>query len=77
MNPDFIMRWLKTSRKGDQVIYHIGHLIADRERSLNASTITRTAELLRAAQESGRVALTQRKVKDDQYEYMAERTGVA
>jgi hypothetical protein len=77
MTPTAIHEWLKKACPGDRVTYHTGHLISDRERHLNGRSIAAVADILRAAQEGGRVALTQRRIADDLYQYVAERTGVA
>lgn len=62
-------KWLRKARKGEVYVYHTGHLARDREKSV---PVDQAAQEAWDAAESGKVLLTQRKVKRG-YEYVATR----
>ncbi len=82
---DNFYQWLKVAKAGDVCIYHTGLLMADRMKrqwsdngTLQGHKLDRTLEDLRKAVLTAAahkdVLLTQRKISDGLYEYLATRT---
>ena len=61
---------VKRALPGEQIVYHVGNLVIDRERAGDFFTIHLTATAAWRAMEAGKVDLVQRSV-DDMFEYIA------
>ena len=64
-------RFLQESRRGNRFLYHVGSLLADRERD---GELDKLANLVWAAYKAGLVELTQRIGDGDGTHYVATRT---
>ncbi len=65
--------WVSSTRPGDVVVYHVGHLAADRVQSPAVDVVA--FEIWRAAQ--AEVSLTQRRLGPGRYEYRATKSNGA
>jgi hypothetical protein len=65
--------WVHTSPSGSKYTYHTGFLCKDRDPTLNKECvqINQIANLAWNLYEKGTLILTQRKLKVDQYQYIA------
>jgi hypothetical protein len=68
-----LLSWVNTSPSGAKFTYHTGFLCKDRDPSNNKnwSQINQIANIAWTLYEKGTLVLTQRKLKVDQYQYIA------
>lgn len=66
-------------KKGDRLVYHVGHLAYDRgpdrlgDRNETQNAVRETGNIAWKLMEQGKVALCQRRIATNLYEYIAER----
>lgn len=72
MNEEQAIAWARTAQKGQRCTYFIGHLAHDRLHC-EAGDV---ADIFLGWQRFGGVALTQRRMGPNEWEYIAERTGM-
>jgi len=70
VGPVVFEKWIKFSRKGTRVQYHVGNLHYDREMS---PAVDKKAILAMRGQEAGRLSLVQRRIREGVCSYEAVR----
>jgi hypothetical protein len=63
-----VQSWRHQATVGEALVYHTGYLASDRLRSAEVDRVASDAWSLA---ERGRVCLTQRKIEDGRYDYLA------
>lgn len=71
MTGDTFRSLIYSLKRGQKLVYHVGSLMADRQRPRQGETIRSTAMAAWKAYEMGKVTLVQRYLSPSRYEYIA------
>lgn len=66
-----LRRWIKNAKRGEQLVYHRGFLLRDRQNAMSAHDYKGIGMTLWAAYLRGQVTLAQRRIGEGCYEYIA------
>lgn len=83
--PEDLDSWIASSHKGDRFVYHLGNLMHDKSFRVTLATtggftmitnvpLGKIADAALEAYEAGYVVLTQQRVGEDMFRYLAVRT---
>lgn len=69
-----LRRWIRSARSGEQLMYHRGLLMQDRQDASAPHNYNGIGVVLWQAYQRGQVTLAQRRVSEGCYEYLAIKT---